>query len=137
MPREHLAHPRDRFAASRTYPCRIERDPGGPQRVIRAEVGRVGVGEQHPRAGMPAAKPARTRRVVREQEVLDRMLAADPLAVTMRGDPFVDPGFVGRPTRTPLGAGQDLGGNRGGHDIQRIDHAAGRPERRGDVMRTP
>ena len=43
---EHLADPRDRVAASRTYPCRVERDPGGPQRVVRAEVGRIGVGEQ-------------------------------------------------------------------------------------------
>ncbi len=51
------------------------------------------------------------------------MLAADPPAVPMRGDPPVDAGLVRRSSRTPLKAGQDLGGNRGGHVLQRIDQA--------------
>jgi hypothetical protein len=55
------------------------------------------------------------------------MCAADPPSIPMSGDPPIDARLMRRPTRAPLRAGQDLGDDRGGHEIQRIGHETPQP----------
>src|SRR5262245_33734288 len=56
---------------------------------------------------MPTAKLTRPPRVVREEEVLDRVLAADRAPVPMRANPRIDACLMRRAPSTPLGLGEN------------------------------
>ena len=90
--------------------------------VVATEVGRVGADELDAGPGMPAPQLRRPVRVVREEEVLDRMLHAEASPVEVGPDPAVHARLVRGPAGAPRRGLQDRHQSSLGLGQHRADH---------------